>query len=94
MISRKLLTCVPLITTLINVYSKKTLQQTPGFIQFHARPGDSYWVLYCVYNTYKYWVYPILTIGIVIFPIQYNITIVFFSEKSGPLRKVKYTGEK
>ena len=29
------------------------------------RQGDAYWVLYCVYNTCKYWVYPILTIGIV-----------------------------
>ena len=34
------------------------------------RPGDSYWVLYCVYNTCKYWVYPIFTMGIVIFTIQ------------------------
>ena len=39
------------------------------------RPGDSYWVLYCIYNTCIYWVYPVLTTGIVIFPIQYNTTI-------------------
>ena len=57
------------------------------------RPGDSYWVLYCIYNTCKYWVYPILTIGIVIFPLQYK-TIKFFKENSGILRKVKQTGEK
>ena len=43
------------------------------------RPGDSYWVLYCIYNTCKYWVYPILTMVIVIFPIQYN-TIIFFEK--------------
>ena len=55
------------------------------------RPGDSYWVLYCIYNTCKYWVYPILTMGIVIFQIQYNI---FFLENSGILTKVRQTGEK
>ena len=25
-------------------------------------PGDSYWVLYCIYNICKYWVYPIFTL--------------------------------
>ena len=43
------------------------------------RPGDLYWVLYSIYNTCKYWVYPILTIGIVIFPIQYN-TMIFLKK--------------
>ena len=43
---------------------------------FHwPRPGDSYWVLYCIYNTCMYWVYSILTMSIVIFPILYNTTI-------------------
>ena len=42
-----------------------------------ARPGDSYWVLYCIYNTCKYWVYPILVISIGFFPIQYNFFFIF-----------------
>ena len=50
-----------------------------GMTYLPARPGDSYWVLYCIYNICKYWVYPILTMGIVIFLIQYY-TIIFFEK--------------
>ena len=63
------------------------------FRNLTPRPGDSYWVLYCIYNTCWYWVYPIFTKDMVVFPIQYNI-IIFFGENSGILRKVIKTGEK
>ena len=39
---------------------------------YSPRLSDTYWVLYWVYNILKYWVYPILTLCIVNFPIQYN----------------------
>ena len=58
---------------------KWAVNEQSDVIAIEARPADSYWVLYCIYNTFKYWVYPILTMVIVFFPIQYN-TIIFLKK--------------